>query len=185
MPRPNKEQLVAFLATLSTQQLGYGEQKKVKGNIYPEGYDHDRNEALIGQGREAFLNAKSAIQNFHHFPQKWAFAVADGAPTIGQNVGVFFYQFFCWWWNGSRVMEIFDEPDYYGFSYGTLKNHVELGEELFYTRINSKGEVFYGIHAYSKPRFWGARLLKPYARSQQARFVRDSIQTMKKRCANE
>lgn len=184
LSRPNPTEVQAYLPSLDTLVFSYEAVGKVTALDFPVGYDHDRNEALIGQGKEAFTIAKSAIQSYGHFPSRWAFAQANGLPYPGQDVGVFFHQFGLWWWNGSRVVEVIDEPNYYGFSYGTLANHVEKGEEIFYTRMDETERVFYGIHAFSWPRFWGARMLKYYARVQQARFVRDSIRQMKTLVAN-
>lgn len=170
----------SFLAHLADQYLSYPETGLAVTDHFPAGYDHDRNEVLVKGGESAFTAIKAAIQCFDHFPDGWAYAYsASGTVDApGQNVGVVFYQFGLWWMNGARVIELIDRPDLYGFSYGTLNSHVERGEEFFYVRKDKRGRVYYGIVAYSKPRFWGARLLKFYARWQQRRFVKDSLQKM-------
>lgn len=182
--RPNQEAIAAFLKDQSGLLLSYNEQGFATETSFPSGYDHDRNEVFVGIGEEVFSKAKQQIQQYNHFPEKWAFLAAEKEPEVGLNVAVFFYQLGLWWWNGSRIIAVIDRANFYGFSYGTLSNHIERGEELFYTRQDEKGNVFYGIQAYSQPRFWGVRLLKFYARKQQFRFVQDSMKRMRKLCAN-
>jgi uncharacterized protein (UPF0548 family) len=71
-----------------------------------------------------------------------------------------------------------DEVDRFGFAYGTLPGHVECGEEIFMVERTGDGTVRYVIQAFSKPRFWMARLAYPVARAHQRKFVRDSKATM-------
>jgi uncharacterized protein (UPF0548 family) len=75
-----------------------------------------------------------------------------------------------------------DEPDRrFGFAYGTLSNHAELGEEIFEVALNPEtGDVTYRIHAASRPRAILARVGYPIARLFQARFRRDSAEAMKR-----
>jgi uncharacterized protein (UPF0548 family) len=168
------------LAHLADQHLSYSETGLAVTDHFPPDYDHDRKEVLVKGGQSTFTAIKAAIQRFDHFPDDWtyAYSASGRVDAPGQNVGVVFRQFGLWWMNGARVIEIIDRSDLYGFSYGTLRGHVERGEEVFYVRKDKNGSVYYGIAAYSKPRFWGARLLKFYARWQQRRFVRDSLQKM-------
>lgn len=184
LSRPKGSEITTFTGSLAALPLSYAEQDFACTDQFPAGYDHDRNEQKIGKGQKVYERAKLAIQQYRHFPDRWAFAYGERLPEKGGDVAVYFHRFGLWWGNGSRVMAVIDEPRFYGFSYGTLSNHVERGEELFYTRIDADGRVYYGIQAYSQPRFWGARLLKPYARWQQARFVRDSMTHMKQLAAN-
>jgi uncharacterized protein (UPF0548 family) len=43
---------------------------------------------------------------------------------------------------------------------------------------DENGQVFYKLQAFSKPRFWMARLAYPIARAYQKKFVRDSKTSM-------
>ncbi|PHI21406.1 DUF1990 domain-containing protein [Lewinellaceae bacterium SD302] len=182
LKRPTEDDLIDFALAQAKLPLSYKEVGRADSTVFPLGYDHDRNERELGRGEAAFKAVRSAIQAYDHFPRSWAFArpLTLIPPTAGQDVAVAFQQLGLWWLNGSRVIEVIDQPGFYGFSYGTLISHVERGEELFYVRMDENGRVFYGINAYSLPRFWGAKLLKPYARWQQRRFVNDSISRMLK-----
>ncbi|MEM6697597.1 MAG: DUF1990 family protein, partial [Bacteroidota bacterium] len=68
----------------------------------------------------------------------------------------------------------------FGFAYGTLTKHVEMGEECFWIERNEAGEIYYCIKAFSRPNYWYVKLAKPLARLFQRRFVQQSFETMKK-----
>ena len=74
--------------------------------------------------------------------------------------------------NACRIVNAIDEPNRFGFAYGTLPGHVERGEERFLVERKDNGDVWYEILAYSRPRHWLARIGYPLARLQQARFRR-------------
>jgi uncharacterized protein (UPF0548 family) len=72
-------------------------------------------------------------------------------------------------------------PDVSVFSYGTLVNHAERGEELFEVALDAgTGEVTYRIRAASQPRAVLARLGYPLARMLQARCRRESAEAMQR-----
>ena len=86
-----------------------------------------------------------------------------------------------WWWNSARIVYTVDETGSarrFGFAYGTLPGHVERGEERFTIEMNSDGDVWYVIRAFSRPRLLAVRIGYPVARLLQRKFVRDSKATM-------
>ena len=91
----------------------------------------------------------------------------DGAPALGRNVAmsaplpVGYVDVVC------RVVAIEDEPDRFGFAYGTLSNHPECGEESFTVSRLADGGVQFDIVAVSRPRHVLARALRPIARRLQ------------------
>jgi uncharacterized protein (UPF0548 family) len=76
-----------------------------------------------------------------------------------------------WWLNAARIVYVIDEPRWFGFAYGTLPGHVERGEERFSVEWLDDDTVWYDLMAFSRPHYWGARLVKPLARRLQRRFV--------------
>jgi uncharacterized protein (UPF0548 family) len=69
----------------------------------------------------------------------------------------------------------------FGFAYGTLTNHAEMGEEIFEVRLEPESEaVIYRIQAVSKPRAPMARIGYPIARYFQERFRRDSTSALRR-----
>ena len=72
----------------------------------------------------------------------------------------------------------------FGFAYGTLTNHAEMGEEIFEVSMTESDDVIYRIRAASQPRAFLARIGYPYTRISQARFRRDSVAAMKRAIEN-
>jgi uncharacterized protein (UPF0548 family) len=67
---------------------------------------------------------------------------------------------------------VIDEPERFGFAYGTLSQHAEGGEERFTVEYHRQSdEVWYDIYAFSRPGHFLVRLGYPYARYLQKRFA--------------
>jgi len=97
----------------------------------------------------------------------------QGTPiSTGDVVGVVAHALGVWWLNAARIVYVIDEPRWFGFAYGTLPGHVERGEERFSVEWLDDDTVWYDLMAFSRPHYWGARLVKPFARRLQRRFVR-------------
>ena len=60
-----------------------------------------------------------------------------------------------------RVVNVVDEPDRQGFSYGSLPGHPEAGEESFLLERGTEGAVTFTVSAYSRPASTLARLGGP------------------------
>ncbi len=68
-----------------------------------------------------------------------------------------------------RIVCVLDEPDVFGFAYGTLEHHPESGEEAFLVRRSDAGDVTIEIAAVSRPRARLAKLAGPIGRHIQLR----------------
>ncbi len=145
-----------------------------------EGFVYDNNQICIGKGRAIFEKAKKNLCNWEHFPVEWAFIHPNTCRLeVGNVVAMSAKGFGFWWLNVARIVYTIDEPNRFGFAYGTLLHHVECGEELFELRIDEEEQVWYRIEAYSKPRYWMVRFAKPLARMLQKRFVKESLARVK------
>lgn len=142
-------------------------------------FDNDQLRVRIGHGDADFDKAKIAIQRWQMFPKTWT-RILPGTPPIQENTTIAMCARFLgiWWRNACRIIYVIDEPNRYGFAYGTLPAHMESGEELFLVFKDENGYVWYEIKAYSRPRHWLAKLAYPLMRLLQARFRRDSAQQM-------
>ena len=69
-----------------------------------------------------------------------------------------------------RVVYVIDEPDAFGFGYGTLSGHPEEGEESFLVR-RIDGKVHFEVVAMSRPASLLTRLGGPLARLVQSRMT--------------
>ena len=173
---PNKKQLDALILAQKDKPFSYT--KTAEGL---RGYRHDENRILLGEGDAVFQAAKKAIKKWAMFPGGWARLYSDETPIeVGRVVVMCARIMDMWWLNTSRIVYTVDEPQCFGFAYGTLKHHAESGEELFQVRMAENGQVWYEIQAFSRPRFWAARLAFPLARYFQRKFVVESLANMKK-----
>lgn len=146
----------------------------------PPGFDRDHNRERLGTGRAAFAAACDAIRSWRMFPAPLAWIEPAGVPIAeGEVVGMIAHAVGLWWLNAARIVYVIDEPRRFGFAYGTLPGHVERGEERFSVEWLDDDTVWYDLLAFSRPRYWGARLAKPVARRLQRRFVRLSKAVMR------
>lgn len=185
---PTPRQLDAFLEQVECSPISYREIKATQNTKFPSGYDHDRNMVYIGNSNQVWENAKNALLNWQQYPKPWT-KIYPPLQTFqeGQNVAVLFRLFGLWWWNSCRIVYTINEADRYGFAYGTLAEHVEMGEEIFCIERQATGEIYYRVEAFSRPRFWLTKLAYPLARYYQKKFVRQSKTAMIKyaSCTNE
>ena len=83
--------------------------------------------------------------------------------------------------NSCRIVYTIDEPRRFGFAYGTLTEHVETGEESFTVEMHpDTGEVWYDIHAFSRPAHPLVKLGYPYGRYLQRQFAGESKESMRR-----
>ncbi len=85
---------------------------------------------------------------------------------FGANLGGVFF--------ASRVLDVFDEragPLWrIGFTYRTLEEHPECGQETFSAEKDLEtGRVLVALRSWSKPGHWLSRALTPIARVAQVR----------------
>ena len=150
------------------------------------GYVVDHNRVRLGEGRETFGRAVSALLAWKMFDVGWARLLPAGAPVeAGTTVAVLARHFGIRSLNVSRVVYGIEEDDgsvrRRGFAYGTLSEHAESGEERFTIEWRQDDDaVFYDLYAFSRPNHILARLGRPVARGLQRRFAQDSLQAMVK-----
>lgn len=175
---PQLQQLKPLLAKVKTRsytypEVGASQDKSVSG------YDNDLQKIYLGDSKQVWETAKKLLDNWQQFPPSWTTVFLENTTLVKEkNVLVFFHLFGLWWVNPARIVYTLDESDRYGFAYGTLEGHVEQGEECFWIEREGDGKIYYAIKAFSKPLFWGARLIYPIARRYQRKFVRESMARM-------
>jgi uncharacterized protein (UPF0548 family) len=146
----------------------------------PKGFDFDDNKILLGNGEATWQAARKAMDVWAMFPGGWAWLHSKNAHFTEGGIVVLSAQVFgVWWVNLSRIIDIENSDKRYGFTYATLQHHVEMGHERFLIWREENGDVFFGLTAVSKPRFWAVRLTYPLSRVFQKKFVRHSLTKMK------
>jgi uncharacterized protein (UPF0548 family) len=181
--RPSQRDLEQFLEAsrhlpLSYDQIGIAKQS-------PLGFTVDLASAVIGHGQEAFERARIALTEWRHFDLGWVELFPRGAAIEpGTVVAVLVHHLGFWSLNGCRVVYGIDDMQSglnFGFAYGTLTNHAEMGEEIFEVVLEPESEsVIYRIRAVSKPRAVLAGIGYPITRVFQERFRRDSIRALRR-----
>ena len=149
----------------------------------PAGFNVDHNRQRLGAGEADFARACAALRAWRMFPAPWTKISPEGAPLrTGRIVAMQAHALGLWWLNACRIVYTIDETDgamrRFGFAYGTLRAHVEAGEERFSVELHDDGSVWYDLLAFSRPRYWPVRFARPLARRLQARFVRESKAAM-------
>jgi uncharacterized protein (UPF0548 family) len=155
---------------------------------HPAGFAVDRQSVVLGNGREVFLAARQGIEAWAQFDLGWCEAWPRETPLrAGEVVAVVARSMGLWWANAARIVYVVDESvkstegvvARFGFAYGTLPGHVEMGEELFLVEwAQGTDAVKYNILAFSRPRHPLARLGRPLVRRLQQRFREDSAAAM-------
>jgi uncharacterized protein (UPF0548 family) len=181
--RPSKDEIAECLdqardLPLSYEPVGIARQS-------PKGFNADLASAVIGHGQETFERAKNALAQWRHYELGWAELFPKGAAIEpGTNVAVLVHHLGFWSLNGCRVVYGIGDRQTgpsFGFAYGTLTNHAEMGEEIFEVMMEPESEeVVYRIQAVSKPRAAWARIGYPIARYLQERFRQDSISALRR-----
>jgi uncharacterized protein (UPF0548 family) len=134
--------------------------------LLPAGFRHERREVVLPDRADAFDRGAEGLR-------QWAPQLAAGLtveprrpPVEGSTValaapiGPLTAVAVC------RIVAVVDEPDRYGFAYGTLPGHPERGEEAFLVQRNG-GRTTFGITAFSKSAEALARLGGPITRRIQ------------------
>jgi len=184
--RPSIQVIERVLAASSGLPLSYAPAGLVQSP--PRGFDVDATRAVIGRGEADFERARTALTSWKQFDVGWAELFPKRAPIEpGAVVVLLVHHLGFWSLNGSRIVYRVGEtePDCrFGFAYGTLLNHSEMGEEIFEVSLDPRsGEVTYRIQAVSRPRAPLARMGYPIARMLQARFRRDSVEAVRRAIA--
>jgi uncharacterized protein (UPF0548 family) len=177
--RPGPERVRDFVAGQRERPFSYEGVGCTRDERRPERFAIDHNRQLLGTGAAAFERAKQAVRAWRMFPAPWTAIEPDDAPIeTGTTVAVHVRVLGLWWLNATRIVYTIDEPRKFGFAYGTLPGHAELGEERFVVEHLADDTVWYDVLAYSRPRHLLARLAYPLARHFQKRFGRESKAAM-------
>lgn len=150
-------------------EVTYTEQCQTRSDELPDGYQHDRRELHVGQGDAAWGRAREAIRRWeaHRFAgfsvTPTMAALEPGVTVIASRViGPMILAIPC------RIVYCTDEPNRFGFAYGTLPGHPERGEEAFHVLRGHENSVTAQIVAFSRPDDRPTRLAAPIARRVQS-----------------
>ncbi len=185
LSKPTADDISRFLADRVADTISYSEIGATHFTA-PAGYNIDHNRIKIGSGREDFERAKNALRAWKMFEMPWVELHRKKTPIeIGQNVAIVVSHYGFYSINGARIVYTFDEVgdeiemERFGFAYGTLVDHGEIGEERFSVEFDrATEEVFYDLFAFSRPAALLAKIGYPITRGLQKEFARDSKTAM-------
>jgi uncharacterized protein (UPF0548 family) len=179
---PRKAQIDAFLAERESDSFSYTEVGASRELVAPPGYVFDHNRQLLGNGDADFEKAKQAIRDWKMFEVPGIELFYTNTPIeVGRTVAMLASHLGFYSINSCRIVYTIDEPQLFGFAYGTLTEHVEMGEESFTVELDpDTGEVWYDLHAFSRPAHPFVKLGYPYGRYLQRQFARGSKESMRR-----
>jgi len=180
--KPSVAAVDNFLANAAKSTFSYSDVGATAGEP-PQGFNVDHNRIAIGRGLEDFEKAKDAIRAWKMFDFDWVSLVHSNTPIeVGREVAMIVSHFGFYSMSSARIVYVIDETDRrFGFAYGTLEEHVEMGEERFSVEFDPETEeVWYDLFAFSTPKAFFAKVGYPISRYLQRSFVRDSKQAMRR-----
>jgi uncharacterized protein (UPF0548 family) len=180
--RPTRSQIDEFLRHRESDVFSYAEVGRTYEPPFPDRYNLDHNRIQLGNGLDDFERAKSAIRAWVMFKVPGVELIPSDTPIeTGRNVAMVAHHMGFHSLNSCRIVYTIDEPDRFGFAYGTLTEHVEVGEERFTVEFHdATGDVWYDILAFSRPGNPFVKLGYPYARHLQKKFAVNSKKAMVK-----
>lgn len=175
--KPGPERIREFLAAQKREQFSY-EHIGASRTKAPDGFLLDHNRIQLGQGRADFDRAKNAIRQWKMFEIPWLELLCPNTPIEeGATVAIAVSHLGFWSLNAARIVYTVEEQgalERYGFAYGTLPDHAEMGEERFTVEFHGEDEsVWYDLYAFSRPQPL-ARIAYPFTRALQKKFASDS-----------
>jgi len=179
LSRPSDAQIRAFLKERESDSFSYPEVGATR-DVPPAGYDIDHNRILLGSGDDAFERAKTAIREWKMFDVPGIELLFPDTPIeVGRVVAPLAYHLGFYSLNSARIVYVIDEHHRFGFAYGTLTEHAEIGEERFSVEFHpATGEVWYDVFAFSRPGNIFVKLGYLYGRYRQKSFSSRSKEAM-------
>jgi uncharacterized protein (UPF0548 family) len=171
------EDLSGLLERCRTDELTYAPTGCSVGGAIPAGLKRRRWSTPLPEG--TFEGACAAIRSWAVHRGAGLAIAADGPITVGTNVAfcaplpLGFVQGTC------RIVAVVDEPDRFGFAYGTLSVHPEQGEESFLVVRDADGQLHFEVEGVSRPAQFLTRLISPVADRLQDTAVRRYLAEMK------
>lgn len=182
LKRPDNQCLRRWLREQSREAVSYREIGDTARLSMPKHYHHIDFSMSLGRGPAAFSEATEALGQWGCFNLPWTRLVFDGKPDVGNHLVIAARIYGCWSAHCCRVVDCdpgLTNPNRWSFTVGTLPQHMAQGEEKISVRLDREsGDVIYRIRSFSRPNWRIARWLRPFVRTQQDRFCRDSAATM-------
>jgi uncharacterized protein (UPF0548 family) len=178
---PNDAELRKHIKRISKLPFSYQELGITKGTDQPRGFVVDHSRTMLGGTDEHWERARKAVRDWRMFQQDWIklcwpYKNLERGVTVAILASHFGFNSL----SGARIVYAFDEPNRYGFAYGTTTSHMECGEERFLVERLEDGTVWFDLYAVSRPKHILAKLFYPLARRLQRKFAVSAAKAMQK-----
>ena len=174
--RPSEQNLGALLDAQRGLDVTYADVGVTATDETPPGHHRHAWQLEAGHGDEAFDRCAAAIRAWAGHRRAGAIVhPADAAIEVGSVVALALPVMGIWVTAACRVVWVVDEPDAFGFAYGTLPHHPESGEESFVVRRRPDGSVVVEIVAVSKPQSILTKLAGPIGAYIQRRTAQQYL----------
>jgi uncharacterized protein (UPF0548 family) len=178
--RPDAEHLSHFLARQRTAPLTYEEVGATFSPDLPDGYHHVRETVVLGLGDDVWERARAGLRAWAAHQGAGITVVPQDAPIqAGTTVAVLMAAGPVRVVASCRIVRVVDEPDRYGFAYGTLPAHPEEGEERFVVTRDAAEMVRFEVVAFSRPHDRLTKLAGPVPRALQSRATHHYLEGMR------
>ena len=165
--RVSDEALAKLAISAAQLELTYHSVGMTKAPPHTDRYHLDQVSTEVA----SFERAVAALRGWRAHRAANARVAPAGAPiVVGQDVVVAMPLPLMTAVAPCRIVWVVDEPDAFGFGYGTLQGHPEEGEESFVVRGGPGGGRF-DVTALSRPATLSSRLGAPVARRIQRRVT--------------
>lgn len=181
--RPDDAAIRQFLREQAGLPFSYDDVGMTRGAA-PAGFLVNHHRVELGCGAKVFEAACREVRRWTMFKLGWVtLCYGDAEIRPGMTVGILVRRLGIWSLNACRIIEVIEASGptrQFGFRYGTLPGHAELGEERFLIEWNRADDrVSYDILAYSKPGHWITRAFGLVTRRFQKQFARQSLEAMR------
>lgn len=161
--------------------LTYAEVGATRHLPLPAGYAHLVRRERVGDGSAALRVAAARLARWE--PQRGAGLdvrtdAEVAAPGVRFATGVRIGPLRIW--APCEIVWLVDTGAEYGFGFGTLPGHPEIGEEAFLLTLDDDGALWFEVRAFSRPGPWWVRLGAPVARLVQLRVTGRYVNAMRR-----
>lgn len=142
--------------------------------------DDDLGRSLPGESIDvaSFDAARTALRTWvAHRGVGFDVVPPDAAVEVGTTVLIVLRRGPLYVLARNRIVAVVDEPDRFGWAYGTLEGHPEQGEEAFLVERRGDGARVTIRHD-SAPASWSARLVGPLAKRWQMAALRGYLRAI-------
>lgn len=177
--RPSVEDLARLLVEAKAADLSYPEVSATKDSPLPEGYRLDQYERELSSDASTFERGVEALRGWRaHVGAGVEIVPEEARVTIGETVLLVVKAAGLWAVAPCRVVYIVDEPNRFGFAYGTLPGHPEQGEAAMILERNEAKDVVFRVVSFSRTVDPLARLGSPLTRRVQRRVTNRYLQAL-------